>query len=93
MAHFSFWQLGLHFVTAMLISLPYNSIKFYCANTKLDLILIYQHAHCIETFFTKCSHSQYAIKQSTIMIILLYTVLNFKYIILQLYLVQCKDTY
>ena len=50
MARVRFWQLGLHCVTAMLTTLPYISIEFYCANTKLNLILIYQHAHCIESF-------------------------------------------
>ena len=54
MAHVSFWQYGLHSVTAMVTLLPYNRSKFYCTNTKLNLILIYWHAHCIERF-NKCS--------------------------------------
>ena len=55
MAHVSLRQLGLHCVTAVLTPLPYNSIKLYCANTKLNLILVYRHAHCIESFFYKCN--------------------------------------
>ena len=50
MAHVSFRQFRLHCVKAMVTLLPYNSIKFYCTNTKLKLILIYRHAHCIERF-------------------------------------------
>ena len=48
MAHVSSWQLGLHCVTAMLTPLPYTSIKFFSVNTKLNLILIHRHTHCIE---------------------------------------------
>ena len=39
MTRVSFWQLGLYCVTAMLTPLPYNSLKFYCADKKLNLIL------------------------------------------------------
>ena len=79
-----FWQLGLLCVTAMLTTLPYIGIKFYCANTKLNLILIYRHAHYIENFKINAANSQYGAKQATSMIILLYTLLNFKYMKLQL---------
>ena len=50
MAHISFWQLGLHCDTAMLPLLPYNSLKLCCANTKLNIILIYRHAHCTKSY-------------------------------------------
>ena len=82
MAHVSFWQLGLHCVTIMLTPLPYNSRKSYCANTKLHVhpILIYRHAHCIESTDINAANSQYATKQSTCMMLLLYMLLNFKYI-------------
>ena len=72
MAHVSFWQLGLHCVTAMLTPLPFNCIKLYCANTKLTLILIYRHAHCIESFKINAANTQYATKQCTFMISLFY---------------------
>ena len=75
MAHVSFWQFGLHCVTAMLTLLSYNSIKFYCTNTKLNRILIYRRAHCLEIFYINAANSQYATKQSTFMIKLLYTFL------------------
>ena len=41
MAHVSFWQLELRRFTAMLTPLPYNSLKSYYANTKLNLFLYF----------------------------------------------------
>ena len=37
-------QLEPHCVTALLTLLPYNSLKSYCANTKLNLFFIYGYA-------------------------------------------------
>ena len=49
MAHVGFWQLELHCVKAMLTLSQYNTLKSYCANTKLNIFLIYRHAHGIES--------------------------------------------
>ena len=42
-------------------------------------MLIYRHAHCIAHSYINMANSQYA-KKSTSMILLSYTLLNFKYI-------------
>ena len=89
MAHVGFWQLGLHCVTAMLTPLPYNNIELYCANTKLNQFLFFDMPIALNFFLINAANCQYARKQSTSMIILLYTLLILKYFILQLYLVQC----
>ena len=54
-AHVSVWQLELHRVKAMLTPLTYNSLKLYRVNTRLNLILIDQHVHCIKKFLNKYS--------------------------------------
>ena len=41
MTHFEPLAVGAIYVTARLTTLPYNSFKSYCSNTKLNLILIY----------------------------------------------------
>ena len=45
MARVRYWQLELHCVTALLTMFPYDSLKSYCANTKLNLFFfIYAYA-------------------------------------------------
>ena len=46
-------QLEPHCVTALLTLLPYNSLKSYCAKTKLNLFFIYGYAD-----WNKCSQQQ-----------------------------------
>ena len=73
------WQLGRYRVTAMLTTLPYNSFKFYCANTKLYLNHIYRHAACLKITKSNATNSKYASKQPTHIILQLYMLLTFKY--------------
>ena len=69
-------QLGRYCVTAMLTTLPYNSFKPYCANTKLYQILIYRHTDCLKIIKSNASNIQYALKQPTLIILQLYTLLT-----------------
>ena len=63
----------------MLTLPPYKTLKSYCADTKLNILLIYRHAHGIESTYINAANSHYATKRSTHMILLLYTSLNFNY--------------
>ena len=80
LTHVRYWQLELHCVTALLTLLPYNSLKSYCANTKLNLFFNYGYADGIESILIHAAKSRYATKQSTPFILLFYMLLNFKYI-------------
>ena len=79
MVHVRYWQLELYCVTALLSLLPYNVLKSYCANTKLNLSFNYGFADEIESTLIHAAKSQYATKQSTPFILLLYMLLNSKY--------------
>ena len=41
LAHVRYWQLERHCATAMIALLLYNSLKSYCANTKLNLVFLF----------------------------------------------------
>ena len=56
----------------MLTTLPYCNLKSYCANTKLYLIRIYRHADCLKGIYLKAANDQYASKQYTLDITVIY---------------------
>ena len=47
MAQISLWQFKLYLVSVTLTMLRYKNLLSKSANTKLNLILIYQNANCI----------------------------------------------
>ena len=60
----------------MLAALPYCNFKSYCANTKLNLILIYRLDDCLKHIYLKATNNQYALKRYTPLLLQLYVLLT-----------------